>query len=550
MSRKPTISTLKNFRNPPLRRAALGRGFTGLALWLAVTAASLSWAGTVYYVDSSGGDDSNPGTSAPHAWKSLTNVNNRIFAPGDRILFRSGSRHSGVLKPQGSGTPEQPIAIDRYGEGPLPRIDGEGAVHATVFLHNVEGWEIRNLEITNTGDQPKTNRRGVHILNETRATARHFILDGLYVHDVNGSIPKSRGAGIAIFAEVKRNERLRFDGLTIENCHIKDCERDAIRIWGVYARDRWFPSINVVIRKNLIEGVGGDGIVPSGCDGALVEHNTMRNCTRLGEKAGAAAGIWPWSCDNTVIQFNEVSDHKASVDGQGFDSDYNCNNTLIQYNYSHDNEGGFLLICCPGHRSHNSGTVIRYNVSINDGFRTEGNKAYFSPIFHITGPVKNNKIHNNIIIVPKKPDPKIDRSIVYMGNWEGPWPVDTLFANNIFYVADAADFEFGEDQGTVFSNNLYFGKIENLPADEGAVFSDPKFKEPVMQGGQAGFEAMKGFMLKKGSPCLRAGIGLASEGLKDFFGNPVPETGAPSIGIHEPLKRVETGVKNDKATKN
>ena len=26
----------------------------------------------------------------------------------------------------------------------------------------------------------------------------------------------------------------------------------------------------------------------------------------------------------------------------------NCNNTIIQYNYSHDNEGGFLLICNTG----------------------------------------------------------------------------------------------------------------------------------------------------------------------------------------------------------
>ncbi len=66
-----------------------------------------------------------------------------------------------------------------------------------------------------------------------------------------------------------------------------------------------------------------------GCDGALVEHNTMRDCARLGKEAGAAAGIWPWSCDNTVIQFNEVSDHKAPWDAQGFDSDWNCRGTVI-----------------------------------------------------------------------------------------------------------------------------------------------------------------------------------------------------------------------------
>lgn len=92
----------------------------------------------------------------------------------------------------------------------------------------------------------------------------------------------------------------------------------------------------------------GDGIVPIGCDSALVEYNLMRRCSRLLPLGEAAAGIWPWSCDNTTIQFNEVSDHKAPWDGQGFDSDFNCTNTLIRYNYSHGNEGGFILICHPG----------------------------------------------------------------------------------------------------------------------------------------------------------------------------------------------------------
>ena len=303
---------------------------------------------------------------------------------------------------------------------------------------------------------------------------------------------------MAILAEADRGARCRFEGLTIENCRIKDCERDAIRIWGVFNRDRWYPSLNVVIRNNLIEGVGGDGIVPSGCDGALVEHNTMRDCTRLGEKAGAAAGIWPWSCDNTVIQFNEVSDHKALIDGQGFDSDYNCNNTIIQYNYSHDNEGGFLLICCPGHRSHNRGTIVRYNVSINDGFRIDKtHKGYFSPTFHITGPVTNSRIYNNIIIVPKKPDSKMDRSMVHMDNWEGPWPVDTLFSNNIFYVASTADFEFGKDQGTVFINNRYFGKIANIPGDKKAVVAGSECMESVLPDGKKGFNVLMEFVREK-----------------------------------------------------
>ena len=62
----------------------------------------------------------------------------------------------------------------------------------------------------------------------------------------------------------------------------------------------------------------------------------------------AAAGIWPWDCDDTIIQFNEVSGMKGTVDGQGFDSDFLCRRSLFQYNYSHNNDGGFMLICTPG----------------------------------------------------------------------------------------------------------------------------------------------------------------------------------------------------------
>lgn len=74
----------------------------------------------------------------------------------------------------------------------------------------------------------------------------------------------------------------------------------------------------------------------------------MRDCPDMLPDTEAAAGIWPWSCDNTLVQFNEVSGHKAPWDAQGFDSDWNCRGTVIQYNYSHDNYGGLVLVCNDG----------------------------------------------------------------------------------------------------------------------------------------------------------------------------------------------------------
>lgn len=67
-----------------------------------------------------------------------------------------------------------------------------------------------------------------------------------------------------------------FDGLTIENCIIRRCERNGIIWWGYVTRDFWHPNRHVVVRNNLIEGVPGDGIVPIGCDSAVIEYNRIK----------------------------------------------------------------------------------------------------------------------------------------------------------------------------------------------------------------------------------------------------------------------------------
>jgi hypothetical protein len=263
----------------------------------------------------------------------------------------------------------------------------------------------------------------------------------------------------------------------------------------------------------------------------------MRDCPDAFTTTEAAAGIWPWSADNTVIQFNEVSGHKANWDGQGFDSDWNCQNTIIQYNYSHDNYGGFLLVCNSGsnvHTSQNIGTtntIIRYNVSINDGIRPykTGPKGWFSPVMHLSGPVENTQIYNNVFVIPEKQSAEIDRTIVQMDNWGGPWPENTLFANNIFYVSEKADFSLKGDINTKFKNNCFFGKFENLPVDPAAIFEDPRFVNASATG--SGFEVLKNFMLKKSSPLKDNGILVENNGGKDLFGNKLGKK--TTIGVSE-----------------
>ena len=475
---------------------------------------------TTYYIDSSDGDDADPGTSKAEAWQTLGAVNATEFAPGDRILFRAGGEWTGCLAPGGSGKEGAPITVGAYGEGPRPRVDGRDEDRTAVYLLNQEYWELSDLEVTNQGSVPGAQRIGVLVRVENYGTAHHIHLTDLHVHDVNGSNVKGGDQAGIVWQNGGDEVKSRFDGLLIESCHLVRCDRNAIvGRSGHWARKDWFPSLNVVIRGNLLEDTGGDAIVPIGCDGCLVERNTVRGARQRAQDA--AAGIWPWSCDNTVVQFNDVSGVKGTHDGQGFDSDWNCRNTLIQYNYSHDNDGGFLLVCnnggsAPDWNIGNIGTVARYNISVNDGAR----------LFHIGGPCEDTLIHNNTFYVPE------ERDIlgVWSTNWGG-WANDTRFVNNLFRVEGKARFDLGESTANRFHHNVFFGDLENAPENSAGLTSDPMLTAPGSGGEDR--DALGGYQLRPGSPCLGAGEMVPENGGQDFWGNPVPGDAPPDIGAHQ-----------------
>src|SRR3989442_5272616 len=158
-------------------------------------AAGLTCRAATYYVDSTKGADTNTGTSASAAWQSIAKVNSTEFRPADRILLKSGSVWQGQLAPKSSGAEGSPVRIDRYGEGPKPRIEGGGQVEDAVRLYNLQFIEVRNLEVTNRGETAAV-RRGVHIFLDNFGTAKHIIVAGLYIHDVNGTNQRKDNGGI------------------------------------------------------------------------------------------------------------------------------------------------------------------------------------------------------------------------------------------------------------------------------------------------------------------------------------------------------------------
>jgi hypothetical protein len=473
----------------------------GLLTWPALAA--------TYYVDSSAGDDAADGRSKDRAWRTVAAVNGRTFAAGDWILFKAGTAYAGRLEPKGAGRPGAPVVIDMYGDGPLPRIDGGGTGREAVLLRNADHWDVRNLELTNTGPQREPYRAGVRIVSDGGTAVRGVRLANLVVHDVNGDLRKQR-EGCGIFFE-SRGRGSHFAGLVVERCHVYKTDRNGICQRGGFGAR----STGVVIRENLLEDIGGDGIKVWGCDDALIERNVLRGGRMRCEDA--AAGIWPFDSDRTIIQYNEVSGMRGTHDGQAFDADYRCRGTTLQYNYSHDNEGGFLLVCAPA-RSYCEDTVVRYNVSQNDGVNA-------ARLIQIGGAPRNTHIYNNTIYV----GPKQDLPLVSFNEWDGGWAEGTRFTNNLFYVDGRVTYRMGKSRGNVFEHNVFYGRHEGPPEDAAAATEKPSLTAPGT--GAAGFGSLSGYRWRERTAVR--GATIEKSGGWDLFGIILPTEGPRSVGAHQ-----------------
>jgi len=82
----------------------------------------------------------------------------------------------------------------------------------------------------------------------------------------------------------------------------------------------------------------------------------------------------------------------------------------------------------------------------------------------MTGPVEGSYIYNNIIILPKR-EANIDKTLIRIDNWGGPWPINTLFENNIFYFEDDFGIELNGVKDIYFNNNEFSYKIKNFNID-------------------------------------------------------------------------------------
>ncbi|MGH3863233.1 RICIN domain-containing protein [Actinokineospora sp.] len=491
-------------------RSLLG---TAVLLVLGAVPAVAEPTATTYHLDCAAGSDAAAGTGETTAWRTLAKVSATTFGPGDRILIKRGTTCAGSLAPQGSGAAGSPITVDAYGSGAKPLIAG-GGVPKAVRLVNQQHWEIRNLEITNTG-ATVAMRRGVSVELTDFGAASHIVLENLDIHHVNGEDKKDLGGSGGIYLAIGGNTvRTWFDDLTIRNNTVRSVDRAGIFMVSTWNRSgfetgsagEFIPWPRVVISGNRLEDLGGDGIVAGNTTGALIERNYVNGFQK--RSAGYNAGMWTYDSDNAVFQFNEATGGQTTRDGMGYDVDQGTIGTVFQYNYSHDNAGGFMLLC--NATGILRGAIVRYNLSQNDSHRGVENCG---------GLIESAEVYNNTIYI----GPGISQSVIQENNTTRR---TVVFRNNIVVKSGSGTASMTLRSGgyTLDHNDLV--NVSGAPAGAG-ITSDPRLSAAGTATDQAHAD---GYRLCAGSPALGAGAVVAGNGGRDYFGTAL--SGTPNIGAY------------------
>ncbi|GIG55764.1 hypothetical protein Lfu02_01360 [Longispora fulva] len=484
---------------------------------------------TGYYVDCSAASNGTGTLASP--FNNLAAVHAVTLSAGDTVNFQHGVTCTGQFAPVGSGTSSSKIVIGAYGTGTArPRIDANGATQA-VLLSNNAYLTLQDLELTATGDNT-TTRRGVYVYGADAGTLHGVTVRDLYIHDVRGKMPsafpgspdgspigkwKDASGGIVVDAQGGTTQTA-FDGLLIEDNELRGVDREGIYFWSNWCRrpelvawndattgcvQNWFPHTNAVIRGNRLYDIGGDGIVPKTATGTLVEHNTLIGFNRRSDSNNA--GMWNANTVNTTFQYNEAAGALTDKDSMGFDVDQSTDGTVVQYNYSHDNAGGFAMIC-PVAAAKNF--VIRNNISVNDGTRL---------IRICAGTAQNGQIYNNTMVVGNGLTPKVVKD-------EAPTNTRSIsFTNNIVSNEGSGNLPWAlPNSGFTIDHNAFHNVTGPATATNTVTAPHGLLAAQVRDP--------NGYRLGTGAATLGAGVLVSGNGGKDYFGAPVSGSGAPNIG--------------------
>ncbi|KFX87423.1 hypothetical protein V490_08284 [Pseudogymnoascus sp. VKM F-3557] len=492
--------------------------------FLVLALASLC-SGASYFFDGSA-KDAGQGSEA-HPYSNLAVISSLKLQPGDKILLKRGSSIPGPLVLTTSGSASAPINIGAYGNATKPKPVVVGGGLSTVLIQGASHVVVEDLEVTNPGDN-KSALRGVYIYGLDSGNVRDVTVQNLYIHDVRGYMPSTTGgvisvgkyanaSGAIVIEAAGSTTPTYFTGIKIQDNEIRSVDRQGIYTWSNWCQRPelaafwftlctapWYASSGLLVQRNRLYDVGGDGIVVKGYDGAIVKDNLVVGFNKRSKSPNA--GVWTANSVNSLFQYNTVSGGTTTSDGMSYDVDHSTSGTVFEYNVSHDNEGGFFLLC--PYDKPTANFTIRYNLSVNDKTR----------IFQIcAGALTGGKIYKNTIQIGSGLSPVIVTE-------DTTAALDVLFTDNIIRKegSGTATWKLQDEYFSVVKNSFY-GSINTYANASGSITEAPGLAAP-------GLRDPKAYYLLSGYPTLDVASDVVGDASVDFFNNPT--AGHKNLGFY------------------
>ena len=284
-------------------------------------------AGTAFYVDCNGGNDSNDGTSPSSAWQSMGKANAaRLFA-GQSMLFKRGCTWNGPLFAGWRGTPDAPVFIGAYGEGNAPMIrNGYPAAVSISNQHQV----IDSLETS--ADQPRPYGNAQNCKSTPQGWRVGFEFNGNAQYS---TVQRSKATGLTAgirFGGGSRNRAIAntFINNTVMSNNTPSWQGrdDDSGAWGVLlnANDNEvaYNSFGGNMACSEDYGVEGASVEVYEASGNYIHHNKSINDTTFTELGGS----WNKPSQNNTFAYNLYAPIKTGGELlvlRGYDSKWGGN---------------------------------------------------------------------------------------------------------------------------------------------------------------------------------------------------------------------------------
>lgn len=289
---------------------------------------------TSFFVDFTGGLNTNNGTSSGTAWKDLTKVNATTFVAGDLIQFKRGETFTGTLTINNSGTSGNPIRYTAYGTGAAPILQSATTHQTSGDTHAIEvngDWNVIEQLLIRNGHEaaliinPGGDNNVVQDNELTAAGVGVYIYGGATnlvqrnsVHDlfmiVNDSTANNDRGAVCFWIELNAAVNNKILGNTGINCRAASLD---------YGFDGGFVEFYnggdaTEVAYNWIQGT--DGIVEFGGSGTanhannVVFHHNVVFEAYNGWFCLHLTGTFPLTITNFKIENNTLY-KQATTDG-------------------------------------------------------------------------------------------------------------------------------------------------------------------------------------------------------------------------------------------